>query len=563
MAHVIAADVDFLGLGVALLAPTAPDAVPKVRAAEAPGQAGPTDNLPVTLEPRASIGATAGHATLDDYYETIHVRPALVDVGRLTSSVSREVEVWSAYRDADRTLEQLDITAGDGINLSGPGLPFTFGPLESTVFTLAVTPEGPATIDARYDLVFSTQERDPHWAVVGTRLIEWTLAPNWQGRVKETYRFKTEVLTAFDGTEQRIALRHRPRREFAFDILADGDRDREMRRLLSTWQNRTYAMADWPRGVGTSGVPTGGQSVLLQAPIEDLEVGGLIVLRHGDRSQALEVQALNGDLVTLNSPVAECFPVGTRAYRGLIVHAEPQLRGQRRTAQVGQLSADFREMHIASALQVPAATTIWRGLEVLTRHPNWRESPGLQPAWAFDWLDADRGAFDYRTPHDAPKDVRRFTFTLASRADVAELRDTFLRAKGQRGELFVPTWDADLELREGALFIDGTTQLPIRTPDDASRMTTERVYRNVCVRLTDGTQLYRHVVAGGFNNEDPVLVVDAPWPRNIEAHEIVAIHWMPRCRFGSDQMTVQWVTSEVAEITLAFQVLEDVEEGDL
>lgn len=563
MAHLVAEPIAFIDTpGRAL----ATDPLPTEAGVRETGDfllPGLTIRLPVTLEPRASIGAEAGYATIDDYYETIHVRPALLDIGRITASVRREVEVWNAYRGEDRTLQEITVTAGDGIEVSGVDLPFTLGTLESTVFTVDVTPEGPATIGARYDLEFTTPERDPNWQVEGVRIIEWTIPPNWSSPFEETWEFKTEVLESFSGKEQRIALRHRPRRYFGFQPLTSGDRDRTYKRLLSTWQNRTYAMADWPRGVPTNGVPAGGRSVLLHGEIEGLAAGDLLVLRHRDTSQVIEVDEIDGDLVRLNSPVLQAFPAGTMAYRGLTLHADPQLSARRFTSVVGQLSARFREMHVAEPLDVPAAPVLWRDTEVLEKRPNWRENIDLDHHWHFAWLDTNRGAFDYRTPHDAPKDVRRYTFTLRSREEVAALRDVFVRARGRRGELFVPTWDGDLVIRPDTVMADGTTRLPLVEVGEATRMVSERVYRNVCVRLTDGTRLYRHITAGDFDSAGPVLVVDEGWPRNIESHEVLAIHWMPRCRFASDELAIRWITAGVAEASVGFQVLEDIEEGDL
>lgn len=562
MANHIAQPLDFLGLDVSLLAPKAPGTQGKVRHPDEALLGGQITNLPVTLEPRNTFGGVGGYSTFDDYYETIHVRPARIDVGRLTAAVRREVEVWSAYRNDSRTLESVAVEADDGIDLDGPTLPYDYGPLESQTFTLDVTPEGPATIAANYDLTFTTPERDPSWFVEGVRLIEWTVEPNWAGGFEERFAFKTEVLSSFDGSEQRIALRHRPRRFFAFSPLAAGERDRELKRLLSTWQNRTYAMADWPRGVSTNGVPAGGQSVLLSKPLEGLTEGGLIALRYGRSSQVIEVEKIEGDLIRLNSPVLQAFPAGTMAYVGLTVHADKELTSQRITSHIGELGAQFREMHVAGKVDLPNAATTFREAEVFDRKPNWGEQVDLTHAWDVAWLDTDRGAFDYRTPHDAPKDVRQFVHTLDNREQVAEVRDVFFRAKGRRGELYVPTWDDDLQVPPGVVLAAGTTQLPVTTPGESTRMANERVYRNICMRLTDGTHLYRHITAGGFNNNDPILVVDTGWPRNIVAEEIVAIHFMPRCRFASDELLVNWLTDGIAEATMAFQVLEDRDEED-
>lgn len=560
MANVIAAHTGFLKLDVAALTAEKPKTHGQVRHAFAAPLAPITKNLPVDVKPASTAPGVAAHATISDYYETIHVRPANIDVGRITSSVRREVEVWNAYRKDSRTLEQIDVTAGSGILVDGPDLPRVLGLLESIVFTVDVTPEGPATINARYDLVFSTPEKDPNWRIVGVRIIEWTAPPNWADTFDETWAFKTEILTSFDGSEQRMALRHRPRRTFAFSPLSADGRDRDVKRLLSTWQNRTYAMADWPRGVNTNGISAGGQSLLLWEPIEDLEVGGLLVLRNGDVSQVIEIAEIDGNLITLNSPVLTSMPPMTKAYRGLTVHADPSLSGRRLTSRVGRLSAQFREMHIAQTLAFGPREVTWRGLEAFLTKPNWARDVSLEHNWDVEWLDVGRGAFDYRTPHDAPKDIRKFTYVMRNRDEVRALRDFFFRCKGRRAEVFVPTWDEDLVYPRTDALGSGNAQLVIDDERDVNRMVSEKVYRNICVRLTDGTTILRHVIGGGTGPQGPALVLNAGWPRDIEAHEIVSIHWMPRCRLATDELTIRWLTDGVAEATLAFMTLEDTGE---
>lgn len=561
MAHVIAASPDFLGLDVALLASDKPKTEGQVRQAMMPPQAPVTQNLPVSLAPGAALGGQAAYATIDDYYETIHVRPARIDVGRITSPVRRQVEVWNAYRAASRTLSSLDATGNEGITLTGAVLPVTLGLLASTVYTLEVTPDGPARVDARYDLAFTTPERDPHFRVLGTRIIEWSIPPDWAEPFEETWAFKTEVITAFDGSEQRLAVRHRPRRTFRFAPTEAGARDRDMRRLLATWQNRTYAMADWPRGVTSSGVAPGGNTVFLGSPLEGLAAGGLLVLRHGDESLIGEVQAVDGLQVTLNAPVVQGLPEGTRAFRGLTVHADASLSGRRLTSHVGRLAAQFREMPVAETLEAPAAAaTTWRGLEVFLTRPNWRGEVSLEHEWPVEWLDSGRGAFGFRVTRLAPQDTRRVTFTLRGREEVAALRDFVFRCKGRRGEVYVPTWDEDLVYPLAAPLGAGNAQLAVSDKGDVERMAAEQVYRNICVRLTDGTTLFRHVIDAGEGAQGPILVLDTGWPRNIEPGEIVAIHWMPKSRLATDDLTLRWLTDGVAEATLAFATLPDLGE---
>ncbi|MBB3231699.1 hypothetical protein [Halomonas stenophila] len=516
-----------------------------------------TDNLPNAALPDGHGGAVAA-SPVGDVYDTIWVVPGELRVGSITATTQREVEVWNAYR-TTRQLDDILVTAGEGIDVSGPTLPYTFAPLENFILAVAVHPDGPASIDARYDLDFATAEGSPHFTVVGQRIIQWSIAPNWQHPYEETLACRTEILEAFDGSEQRIALRHLPRRTLAFTPLVDGEGSRRANRLLSTWQNRNYAMADWARGVGFAGLPAGAEILELDETMPELEVGQLIVLRGGGNTQAIEVADIVGTTVTLNSPTAYPYPAGSVAYPGLIVHADASLSARRYTAAVGEMSLAFTEMHQTGQLDLPAAPVTWRDREVFLARPNWVTRPQVDHRWAFEWLDSGRGQFATRTPHDAPKDIRKFAFTLEGRDAVRAIEQFFLRMRGRRGECYAPTQDDDLPLPAATTLLDGSQALPIRDIEDADRMDAERVYRNVYVRLTDGTELFRQVTGADLSEaENPKLALDAAWPRTIEAHEVAKCCWLPRCRLASDELRIRWITAAVAETTLAFQVLEDL-----
>jgi len=519
------------------------------------------DRLPVPVRPQARVAGTTGASPLDDIYDTLWVVPGEINVGSLTATVSREVEVWNAYPGADKTLSAISVSGGEGINVTGPAAPHTFAPLESQVFAVEVTPAGPATIDARYDLTFDGVTNVPFWTVVGRRIIEWDVPPNWAAGYNETLSFKTEVLTAFDGTEQRLALRHRPRREIEFEPVFAGDAGRRAKRLLATWQNRNFAMADWARGVHCAGLPAGTTSVTLDEPIPELAVGDLIVLRGEGVSQAIEVAAIDGLEITLNSPVAASFPVGTRAYPGLVVHAAASLTDRRLTSDAGRTSMQFRQAYATGKLDAGSAATTWRGLEVFLARANWAQNVELDHVFNFTWLDNERGLFAFRTPEDSPKDVRKITVLSASRGEVRALTDFFKRCRGRRGEFYAPTWDLDLRVPDGEVLLSGGFTLPVSDTGEVDRVGQDLVYRNLYVRLTDGTELFRRVTSADLGPDGtPRLALDAGWPRNVKAHEVALICWMPRCRLASDQLTIEWKTDGLAEASIAMQTLEDPDE---
>ncbi len=297
----------------------------------------------------------------DDYHNTIHVTPQFVDVGSVVSTTIRYVEVWNGYLKESKTLDAITADMVDeGINITGLAVPYTFAPLESAILTITVTDDGPATVDTRYDLVFTTAEGTPFFRIIGRRTVEWPTPPNWSSAYEETLAYKTEVLTAFNGDEQRIALRHWPRRLLAFDTLQDYHRDRTFRRRLATWQPRYFVMPDWARGAVSQGALVGSQSITLDEPAPEIVPESLVSLRHGDLAQTLEVTAVSGSTLTLASPVTSTFPVGTRVYPALTVHAPNEVSTRRTTNAVSSAAVTLQQAPRRGKLVPAAAPTTWR-----------------------------------------------------------------------------------------------------------------------------------------------------------------------------------------------------------
>ncbi|WP_299311278.1 hypothetical protein [uncultured Halomonas sp.] len=107
------------------------------------------------------------HTTLDDFYNRIWVTPRLINVGAITGAVSRNIEVWNAYLTEHRTLTDIDQRNSEGITLLGPDRPVEFAPLQAFIFTAEIGSDGPARIDARFELLFTTPEGEPSFSIVG------------------------------------------------------------------------------------------------------------------------------------------------------------------------------------------------------------------------------------------------------------------------------------------------------------------------------------------------------------------------------------------------------------
>ena len=122
----------------------------------------------------------------------------------------------------------------------------------------------------------------------------------------------TDVLTARDGTEQRVGLRAKPRRSLEFSILVGRDDAALLDVLLSAWQSRVYALPIWPDKAFLSAAITAGSTVIpITTTNLEYEADGLLVIGSDSRNtEAAEVLSVASNAVTLKQPLLQTWPAG-------------------------------------------------------------------------------------------------------------------------------------------------------------------------------------------------------------------------------------------------------------
>src|SRR5690606_33643845 len=127
-------------------------------------------------------------------------------------------------------------------------------------YTLTIYPDGPTTIDARFQFQLGQVSfqrftmmavanlddiADPvELHVTGTRAELWVLPPNWSQRYEESYEFLTDIFTSRSGKEQRRALRNTPRKSVSFQAMAYDNELRWFNRMMAGHQANSFLLPD-------------------------------------------------------------------------------------------------------------------------------------------------------------------------------------------------------------------------------------------------------------------------------------------------------------------------------
>lgn len=502
---------------------------------------------PLKLTRRRGRG---GHTVVEgvrsiDVYNTIHVLPPLIELGNLLSSQDLDFEVWNAYF-IDQSLASIGTDGVDGLSLTEPFVPPTdFGPLESRIYTLSVSTSGPSVIDGSYTFNFPSDA--PVLRVTGVRVIVFPFKPNWARPVSERLEWLTDVMGHLDGSEQRIALRQKPRQTYEYRTSNSGLDKQRLNAMLWDWQARIFAVPIWQDGGSLqSSASPGDTSLSINTDDLDYKVGGLVVLYQDTATyEAVEVLTVNSTSVDLATELSGTWPAGTSVYPARLYRIDDSLSFVNETVKRSDGVVRFRAESLFNETSDEFAAT-YRGLPILDRPPNAVSKISSDIQRDMDILDSLTGiaAFDDRTNY--PTTIQDYNWLLEGRANITFLRQWLFARQGRLTPFWSPSWTDDLTLSEDIQDVD--TQIKIYFIGYAEFMSGDINRKDIKILLKDGSVFYRRVT-GAVNNGDGTesLVIDSALGQLVGVSDVDLISFMYLARLDSDQIELSWRFDDFVE----------------
>jgi hypothetical protein len=400
------------------------------------------DQLPVSPEPQSAINGMFAPSFRNDYYDRIHITPASIDLGNVISQKIIQVEVWNAYFVAN-LLSSIDTNAGTGISISFTGPqpePTSFNALEPRIYTLAVEVSGPPIINTTYTLNFAAES--PTLVVVGRRVILLFAGINWDNGVLERYEWLTDIITSWDGSEQRVRLRSTPRREIEAHLQVFGlDFVRKLQSTLFGWQSRSYLIPFWPDYYLLSTELPAGSTVIPNIPTIDSEfiAGGVALLFNTiDNNESVQLKEVQSNQLILDLPTQQSWPAGTKIYSAKFARIASQQTVTRPTRHMLDMQAKFIVTD-NFGLTETESVVLYKGYPVLLDIPNEVEVLSedlLRPLLEFD-SDTVNPVVD--DPIGYTTIVRRMDWLLKSRKERTDFRKWLYARAGRWKPFWMPS----------------------------------------------------------------------------------------------------------------------------
>jgi len=496
----------------------------------------------------------AGHREptyFDDLYFRIHFMPGQINLGNVLSVQTEEIIVWNAYL-SDKSMIGYQQPAARGINVSEPVLPpYTMAPLEELSYIVTVSTDGPPQFSE--EILWTIGGVEYSVPVTGQRVVVWPFGPNWDQPLVESLEWKTDIITAFDGTEDRQPLRSKPRRKLGYWLTLNGNELNQFQNLLYGWQDRQYAVPIWwDKHVLQDQVQKNTDIIPVETTNRSFFKGGLAILMTDTYTfEVFEVDAVNPDHLVARKPLEFTWDRLTRLYPLNLATLPTNVPTERLTSKVMTGNIEFLADPVETDPFIPdepAAETL-DGYEVIYRKPNWSTPVTYETEAGFDLLDHQIGAVQQVQKPVHHKHIRKVNWLLKSKADIRDFRAMLGRREGQLFPAYVPTWFHDFEVNQANG--SGSSALRVKRSQYDSLVGERDTQRHVLIRLRDGTKILREIIGVSQPDaETEMLSFSEALPVEVNPQNTLMVSLVHLCRLVQDGVTINYQSDSVAKVEM-------------
>jgi hypothetical protein len=382
----------------------------------------------------------------------------------------------------------------------------------------------------------------------GLTLEPWLYRPD--GAILERLEWLTDVITSFDGSEQRIALRTYPRRYFEWATVLTERERRTAENLLHNWQARAFGIPVWMESQSlTAPVVSGADTIAIDTTTRDFRVGGILGIATGPHTfEIAQVDAIADDLVTLAAPMQGDWPIGAEIFPMRAARLPEDVRLQRFD---GDTSYGMLRWQVIEDSGWPAATggTTYRSHPVLTQAPNWTEDveqglarklasldPGTGPAF---WDEEGSGAMMSQTHR----------WLLDGRTQIDAFRRWLYARRGRLSSFWLPTFAQDFKVVASIGSTASTIDVEHCGYTDTIGQDIGR--RDIRIELHSGTSYLRRItgcseVSGTIER----ISIDSALGALVTPADIRSVNYLDLVRLEADSAEIAWSRWDLAESRL-------------
>lgn len=290
------------------------------------------------------------------------------------------------------------------------------------------------------------------------------IGPNWDTPLIERLEWRTDIIRARAGTEQRIKLRDKPRQFLEWSFLTHSLAMQQLQSKLQARQANTWRIPLWQHmQILKTNVEANADTIPVDLVSYEFPPTGMIMLYSDSQHyQIMDIDTVdyvnNAVKVKAETKVSQAWPAGALIIPAANGHIQDHINLSRVTADLvlGTIQVQIDDPYVPV---LDSSLVLYEGKPLITAEPN-RANP-LQTSWS-----REMGMVDFETGVIKPYDLYGFSdivatndYLLHDRLAIGYTRGFISHLKGRWKSFLMPTFNCDLYL--AANITSGATSFQI------------------------------------------------------------------------------------------------------
>lgn len=496
------------------------------------------------------------------YRRFIFDRPNLA-LGFVTADKLIDFKIFNGFFETKRLREiKFNNLSGIAIGTADGNIAVSVNPLRTTILKIKVSSKGPAKIDGSMELLFDgVPPITIH--ITGSRVLLWNIPPNWKNPVRETFMYKTDVITSYNKKEQRRSLITQPRRGIGYEAAMSKRLLMATRNALYGWHNRPYLMPLWWHLFTLKKSALRGENKIVVSDLSGIdsiqEFTQLVIWRQPFETELVTVKSVSGNTIALLTPLENDYSAGVEICPVTDAMVDSNLTIQNLTSEVSTSDVSASMLGVSAPLknmQVDSQKIVtFKGVEVLTERPNWQSSAEESYESDAELVNFGYGGVAYFSRGTPTLLTRTATFLSKTRQQTNWWRRFIHRQRGQLKSFFVPTNTKDVVLAKDAG--NGAKEFLMDDYYLSSIVNNSKERKILGIRIY-GKDYFFTIEKIEASDGLARVVVKEEIPIAMPKRDVTFINFLQRMRFASDEIEIEHITSEVARLTLKFKQVKEL-----
>ena len=478
------------------------------------------------------------------FFDNVFLTPSVVDAGVVVPDAEFSFELWHSFTGA-KTLTGVTESGAFGIELDGvtSGTLYSF---TSMAYGVSLS-QANGVVDYRAAFDFGSGagycfNLTASMALVMPERIDWSTQPEM------SIQYLTEVIEAFDGTEQRIALRDTPRVSLSYMYSVTDDQQYRFDNKLGNLGG-SIIVPMWPLQCQLeNSVKAGDASVVLASINAHVKTSDTLLISEGKESEVVTVESVSGRVVTLANLAKKTFSTSAIVVPAHIAYTSDESNSKSLTNSFDQhtVSYDLDETVFIKPVPVNDFES-YNSRRVFPFRPDFSDDVTTQYQRLRETLDPLIGARRiYKRTTGA---VRIFskTFTFFSEADRQRFEDFAEIMNGAQGEFYITGPGRAFEISED--IFDATYEFRIKSSGYRNFRNSKSFAPAIAIKLYNGTCIYRTIISSASNSDGTETITTKEITSSLKMQDIEYIAPLFLARFDSDEFRYIFDTNEVSTIT--------------